>query len=165
VPAAWTIICHHIRSAEETSDTAERYRSFGLSNLITKEGKPLIHLDKHPLLFLLCLVDTIEPIKKFITGNPKTIDQTVRDSIFGNILIEITNKNSTIKIRQLSEEIDSTCRNKSSCQENHEGFTKCSSDICHKQMEKDLGFLKSASFIVSAVEDDLVLHFKSRYRH
>ena len=66
--AAWVVACHNIWSTQEDNDNVETYRGKNLEALILErdnEGKLqyLIKLEEHPLLFLFCLVDTIEPIK------------------------------------------------------------------------------------------------------
>lgn len=66
--AAWVVACHNIWSTQEDSDNVKTYRGKNLEALILErdnEGKLqyLIKLEQHPLLFLFCLVDTIEPIK------------------------------------------------------------------------------------------------------
>lgn len=61
---AWTIISHNIWTVEQNDKDAEKYKKQKLENLIyNKNEKRFISLQKHPLLFLLDLVDTIEPVK------------------------------------------------------------------------------------------------------
>ena len=63
VPAVWYILAHNIWPAVEHTDRAKRYEEEGLSNLTQHFGWSFIHFDQHPMLFLLCFIDTIEPIK------------------------------------------------------------------------------------------------------
>ena len=63
IPVIWYIIAHNIWTATEKTDNAEKYRKNGLENLVQTIGKSLIDFKKHGMLFLLCFVDTIEPIK------------------------------------------------------------------------------------------------------
>jgi hypothetical protein len=59
--AAWIIACHNIFTIRKGSEYECCYRHYGLHELITKEY--LIKAEIHPILFLFCLVDSIEPIK------------------------------------------------------------------------------------------------------
>lgn len=59
--AAWIIACHNIFTTKKGSEYECCYKHYGLDKLITKEH--LIKPEKHPILFLFCLVDSIEPIK------------------------------------------------------------------------------------------------------
>lgn len=64
---AWCIICHNIWCySEDNVNMVKLYneREIGLSELIFKGKNRFIKLNEHPLLFLLCLVDTIEPVKR-----------------------------------------------------------------------------------------------------
>lgn len=61
--AAWIIACHNIFTTKVGSEYECCYKHFHLDNLITSEH--LIRIDNHPILFLFCLVDSIEPIKTF----------------------------------------------------------------------------------------------------
>lgn len=65
VPSAWAIICHNIWIAFSGTGRADKYEKLGLKDLIFHEKKSPIKLKKHPLLFLLCLTDTIDPCKRF----------------------------------------------------------------------------------------------------
>jgi hypothetical protein len=68
--AAWVILAHNIWYVKDSSSyDAKVYEKFKLNDLILKEedidnGTYPIELSKYPLLFLLCLVDSIEPLKK-----------------------------------------------------------------------------------------------------
>ena len=61
--AAWIIACHNIFTIKEGSEYEYCYKHFHLDNLITSEH--VIKIENHPILFLFCLVDSIEPIKTF----------------------------------------------------------------------------------------------------
>ena len=65
VPSAWAIICHNIWIAFAGTGRANKYEKLGLKDLIFPEKNSPIKLKKHPLLFLLCLTDTIDPCKRF----------------------------------------------------------------------------------------------------
>ena len=68
--AAWIILAHNIWYVNESAKCLnESYREAGLEKLILKPKKNKtpkykITLAKHPFLFLFCLVDTIEPLKR-----------------------------------------------------------------------------------------------------
>lgn len=63
VPAVWYILAHNIWPAVKHTDRAKRYKDKGLSNLIQRYGRSFIKFNQHPVLFLLCFIDTVEPIK------------------------------------------------------------------------------------------------------
>ena len=84
--AAWTIICHNIWCHRKNSPEADKYMRLGLEELLYDgEGERFIDMQKHPLLFLLCMVDTIEPVK-----NLKNFEELKK------IRIDITERNVTI---------------------------------------------------------------------
>lgn len=62
--ASQTIACHNIYKIGKYSDNKECYELYGLNELITDER--IISAKKHSLLFLLCLVDSIEPMKTIL---------------------------------------------------------------------------------------------------
>lgn len=63
-PAACAIIAHNMWMQEAGTEDADRYKDLLLDGLIYSPGNRIIQLKDHPLLFLLCLVDTIEPLKR-----------------------------------------------------------------------------------------------------
>ena len=71
--AAWTIMCHNIYKTDKEKENAKLYKCYGLENLI-KNGR-IINLKNHPLLYLFCLVDSIEPYKNGIENIQMTINQ------------------------------------------------------------------------------------------
>lgn len=62
----WPIIGHNIwyinKNDSAQKEKIDNYTKTGLKDLIINE--PVINIKDHPLLYLLCLVDSIEPIKK-----------------------------------------------------------------------------------------------------
>ena len=81
------IICHNIWMSYDES-TNKKYEQHGLEKLIiTKQGDKL-NLQKYPLQFILCLLDTIEPVKRFEKLDSKTVLE--------NVFIDIAD--GTIKI-------------------------------------------------------------------
>ena len=62
--AADAIICHNIWLGGNAEK--DKYTQFGLSPLLYKEHpENKLSIEKYPLQFMLCLLDTIEPIKRF----------------------------------------------------------------------------------------------------
>jgi hypothetical protein len=64
---SWIVLAHNIFFKNEDVDPIEDieiYREADLGSLIIKSGEePIINMHNFPFLFLLCLVDTIEPYK------------------------------------------------------------------------------------------------------
>lgn len=66
------IICHNIWMCSAGNE--EEYQRYGLSQLIVeKHPEEKLSLKNFPLQFMLCLLDTIEPIKRFECENAKYI--------------------------------------------------------------------------------------------
>lgn len=70
---SWAIACHNIWFCYNKNEEDE-YKRFGLSELIKKAPVREIKLKDHPLLFLLSLVDNIEPIKRGLESYLEKID-------------------------------------------------------------------------------------------
>lgn len=64
------IIKHNIWFAYE-SDVKTKYKENGLENLIIYTDSQKLSFQKDPILFLFCLLDTIEPMKKLINNFDK----------------------------------------------------------------------------------------------
>lgn len=67
LPVAWTIAAHNVWFDNGNTEYTSKYRDYGLDGLIIK--KPIISITKHPLLSLLSIVDSIDPIKFFLREN------------------------------------------------------------------------------------------------
>ena len=65
--AAWAIACHNIFYDKGDTAYTSCYKQLGLENLICSDDKEKyqIKIDRHPIFYLLCLIDSIEPIKTF----------------------------------------------------------------------------------------------------
>jgi hypothetical protein len=86
---AATIACHNIWLSNN-GENSKVYRNYGLNTLIDHNK---IILEDSPLLFMLGLVDTIDPVKLFNAQNPKTV--------LNNILIGF--QNNLIKISSIEK--------------------------------------------------------------
>lgn len=75
------IICHNLWCAYKSEDI-EKYREYGLDPLILSEESQIVdfngarnkklNINDYPLQFMLCLLDSIEPVKRF-TGNDNNV--------------------------------------------------------------------------------------------
>ena len=69
---------HNIWSSGEKEEIKEKYKDLGLESLITGESDIFpISIKDNPLLFLLGLVDTIEPIKTFNCLEPQYVLENI----------------------------------------------------------------------------------------
>lgn len=84
--SAWTIACHNIYKILPYDENEEYYRKFKLTKLISYNK--LIDKERMPLLYLLCLVDSIEPIK--LVKNDYLLDNIFIDIIDNNIVVDLT---------------------------------------------------------------------------
>jgi len=103
--AAIGIIRHNMWYANK-SDDCKTYHEYGLDDLISEPQNKICYTDDR-LLFLLCLADTIEPLKRFRNlGTNEEINEILRQ-----ICMDIENinnqKNSKITITiQVSDELE-----------------------------------------------------------
>jgi len=67
LPVAWTISAHNVWFRKPNSENSDIYRKYGLEKLII--NRPIVRLRKHPMLFLLSIVDTIDPVKLLSNNN------------------------------------------------------------------------------------------------
>ena len=76
--AADAIICHNIWLGGKTEK--EEYTQYGLTPLVyTAHPESKLSVEEFPLQFMLCLLDTIEPIKRFEdTLSPREILQGIK---------------------------------------------------------------------------------------
>ena len=72
------IICHNILLGGKTEK--ETYTQYGLTSLVyTEHPESKLSVEAFPLQFMLCLLDTIEPIKRFKdTLSPREILQGIK---------------------------------------------------------------------------------------
>ena len=72
------IICHNLWTVPQLEkDKSIIYRAFGLSPLIVEPGQEGIQFNQFPLQFLLCLLDSLEPVKRFEKLSAKEVLQQV----------------------------------------------------------------------------------------
>jgi len=80
------IIAHNIWIVNESDpkkiNDINYYKIFGLEELVIPENQNLIDVHSHPLLFLLCLVDTIEPLKLDMKKNNGSIPKPCINNFF-----------------------------------------------------------------------------------
>lgn len=76
--AADAIICHNIWLGDE--EKQNEYKRFGLMPLLYNEHpENKLSVEKYPLQFMLCMLDTIEPIKRFKSAlSPCEILQSIK---------------------------------------------------------------------------------------
>lgn len=92
------IAAHNIFREEDSESSRELYEKYGLQQLSQKEFVKISY-SKNPLLFILCVADTLEPTKKF-----RELDSC---EVFENIELDYDVENNCIhlKIREwLTEE-------------------------------------------------------------
>ena len=80
------IICHNIWSCTDERDV-EKYRQHGLDELIIHNKCDRLYLSQFSLQFILCLLDTIEPVKRFSSASVSPKD------ILTNISVVFRDKN------------------------------------------------------------------------
>ncbi|PKM65815.1 MAG: hypothetical protein CVU95_13500 [Firmicutes bacterium HGW-Firmicutes-2] len=91
LPVAWTISAHNVWFITENNERVDEYSHFGLQGLIT--DRPKIILNNHPLLYLLSVVDTIDPVK-LLNRN------AVQDFNYGDLeLIEFDFNSNSIRFK------------------------------------------------------------------
>lgn len=77
------------------------YKNYNLDELIAKEdGSHRININQNPLLFLLCLFDTVEPLKRYI-GDNQSYENI--EKILKNINIDLQKESSKIIIHIIDD--------------------------------------------------------------
>lgn len=75
------IICHNMWTVQETDTKGvENYKKYHLDELIVHSDADKLSIKEYPLQFMLCLLDTIEPVKRF--------EQLTARGVLENISIE-----------------------------------------------------------------------------
>lgn len=70
---AWAIIAHNMRFLHPTDKNAKNYKRYDLHSQLV--DKPVISLEKHPILYLLAIVDSIDPVKFCLKVGEKDINK------------------------------------------------------------------------------------------
>jgi hypothetical protein len=88
---SWIVLAHNIfflKDGVNCQDEIDSYINNGLESLIIKSNQePVISLNEYPLLFLLCLVDSIEPYKIQTDPNIKSPLKNYKMSVNLNEII------------------------------------------------------------------------------
>jgi hypothetical protein len=96
--AAWTIACHNVFMVKRGDWNEKCYTCKRMNGLVYDTHLREIKIDKHPFLFLFCLVDTLEPIKTLHNYNLlKKISLEIKSDnikLDYSKLCQITKKNS-----------------------------------------------------------------------
>ena len=141
VNAAWTIIAHNMFLAVYGTQNACKYCFLGLDQLIYLHGFSPIKPSQNPFLFLLCLVDSIEPIKHFFgDGN---IDEGKCNKIYESA--EIGSSDNSFSLAMNPKKIGDKCRLSMGCQF-YQDCGYCANYACHRKIADDLSFLESPEF-------------------
>jgi len=155
IPSVWAIACHNIWLAEQEDKQNElKYRAFGLDKLIYTRGKSIIDMHEHPLLFLLCLVDTIEPVKKYFNKVCccYSLKKNNAKIILDNSYVEFDN--NTLTISSFANYNSSNC--------NFVKINDFSRELTQShlnEIKNSLSFLESDHFKVSIDDTQLCLCF------
>lgn len=100
------IACHNIWKCEEDDEKRkEIYRRFRLENLIGERFKK-VNYERNPILFILCLADSLEPSKKFAETNIGDVE------LLKNISITYSKEDNVVKVILHKElkEYETECR-------------------------------------------------------
>jgi len=82
------VCCHNIWLADPSMpERYEQYLKNGLEALIVRQDEDKISMAEYPLQFMLCLLDTIEPIKKFEKLGVETILRNIYLKKDGDTLV------------------------------------------------------------------------------
>ena len=161
VHAAWCIMGHNMFGAERGTDSSMKYEEWGLQKLIYSKDNSFISPSKHPLLFLLMLVDTIDPIKHYLgdlLNNSNDFDIMLDSSIDTTRISSRKHNNNTLSLSyspnlflqklnlsSLAIKQSSPCR--SVCQSFKDNRI-CSIYACNNTLADKLSFLISPEFSV-----------------
>lgn len=152
IPVAWTIIVHNIWTPFKGSADAYKYIACGLPELVLPKRKPIITLTANPLLFLLSVLDTLEPVKMFVGSSLKEskIRQEV-ENLFFRIAI-------SYKENSLFFNIDSSQFCMCNCKFINTDISKALA--YYKKLENNLKYLSSDTFNVCCTKSALKLKFE-----
>lgn len=103
---AWIIIAHNIWYIDKNDRNYSAYKKYNLKKLINVK-KRKIGIDNHPLLLLLCLVDTIDPIKCFKEISPKEVLANIELSLHKNEIVILFKKKLLENCNKICDNINS----------------------------------------------------------
>lgn len=85
------IITHNMWTVDKNTvpERAEVYSANGLEDLIVSGDEKKLSFKKYPLSFMLCLLDTIEPVKRFERLSPRAVLENVSIDSIGEKRIRI----------------------------------------------------------------------------
>lgn len=142
LPCTLYILAHNIWTASENTDRASEYKEKGLSSLIQPIGRFFIHFEKHPMLFLLCFVDTIEPIKLLQKKDNLTTKQCLE-----SVTMDVESNNIHISFDRIP------------CSGSCLGWNF--NDYYLSAIVKNLNFLVCGSFKIATGNDEIVCHLQT----
>ena len=91
------VCCHNVWLTDTTNTKkCEEYMQAGLEALIVRQDKDKISRESYPLQFMLCLLDTIEPVKRF--------EKLPADIVLSNIYLKKNRNSITITWGQIIED-------------------------------------------------------------
>lgn len=80
-----SIICHNLWTVPASNKTmADKYRDYGLNELIIDSEDKKLSIEQYPLHFMLCLLDSIEPVKRFSTLSPRDVLESISINLVPN---------------------------------------------------------------------------------
>lgn len=84
------VICHNMRFGIKGTEDEKTYAKYNIEGLLKKDGEYWIDYKKHPLFFLFCLIDSIEPYKVFQQQDPMNL--IVFDVELDKIIVKVEEK-------------------------------------------------------------------------
>lgn len=121
------ICCHNVWLAT-TEDEKSKYHKNNLDELCVFDESDKLSIKEYPLQFMLCLLDTIEPVKKF-----RSIDAKI---VLQNIEVDIAEKKITISVTDIIKRHDKffewmdSIRKLSEWMQVDVSSCKCQNNIC-----------------------------------
>jgi len=104
MPVAITIAAHNMWFIKCDSDYVQDYKDFHLDKLIT--NTPKINLKNHPMLFLLSVVDTLDPIKEILRAD----NENLNFDCLNEVMFEFDSRSISFKININDVEFESRYR-------------------------------------------------------
>lgn len=104
LPVAWTIAAHNVWLCYKPEDE-ELYKKHNLDELIIKQ--PIVSLKNHSLLYLLSVVDTIDPVK-FLLRNCE--EMSIKE-ILESVKVKLIHNQLVLKIDNVNENLEITYYN------------------------------------------------------